>query len=45
MALIASAFGTRQDQQSWNAVFDTNHDSKVNMVDIAKTAKLYGITS
>jgi hypothetical protein len=45
MALITSAFGTRQDQQGWNAVFDVNHDSKVNMVDIAKTAKLYSRTS
>jgi subtilisin family serine protease/subtilase family serine protease len=45
MAMIASTFGTRPDQQSWNVVFDINHDSKVNMVDIAKTAKLYGRTS
>jgi hypothetical protein len=45
MAMIARAFGTRQDQQSWNVVFDVNNDSKVDMVDIAKTAKLSGRTS
>jgi hypothetical protein len=44
-ALIARAFGVRQGDQGWNPVFDINRDSKINMIDIAKTARAYGRSS
>ena len=44
LALIASAFRTREGQQGWNPLFDINHDSKVDMADIAKTARAYDET-
>jgi hypothetical protein len=42
IALVAGAFGIQQSNQDWNPIFDANHDSKINMYDIAKTARAIG---
>lgn len=45
IALIARAFGGRQGDQGWNPVLDINRDSRIDMVDIAETAKTCGMSS
>ncbi len=43
ITLIAGAFGLQHDDQDWNPVFDINHDSHIDMIDIAKIARTYGM--
>jgi hypothetical protein len=45
MALIVEGFGIQQSSQGWNPIFDANHDSKVNMYDIARTARALGTST
>jgi hypothetical protein len=45
IALIAKAFGVRKGDQGWNPVFDISRDSRIDMVDIAETARTYGMSS
>ncbi len=40
---VAAAFGTKPGDERWNQVADVNKDNAVNIVDIAMTAREFGI--
>jgi hypothetical protein len=39
LIVIAAAFGSYLGQETWNPIFDLNHDSKINIRDIARVAR------
>lgn len=43
-AILTQAFGSGPSHERWNPICDVNRDSKINIVDVAITAKAYGKT-
>ncbi len=42
LATIAEAFGSRIGDGNWNVLCDVNHDSKIDILDVAITARAFG---